>query len=92
MRKLFGAVAAIMLALALFSSPAAARCWSHGGHYQCWHHRYHHRWAYRPASVVPPYYSARYYYPYQYYPAAYPPGPYYGPVCFPIPIWPFCWY
>ncbi len=82
MKKLFGVLAAVMLALIIFSSPAAARCWWHGARHHCWHHRYYHRHFYRPYA-----YSGPYFYPYAYYPAAY----YYRPAYACFPIWPFCW-
>ncbi len=65
MTRIFGAVAAIILALMLFAPPAEARCWWNGYRWHCTHyrHRYYSRYWYSY-----PYYG---YYPYYYRPYVY---------------------
>ena len=77
MTKLFGALAAVTLALVLLAPPAEARCWWNGYRWHCTHYRYYHRY------VRYPYYSYGYY-PYGYYP--YRSYGYYPLVC----VGPFC--
>ena len=77
MKKTLGALAAVMLALMLFSPPAEARCWWNGWRWACSHHRHHH--------------YVRHWYPYRYYgyyryPYYYRPR-YYAYAC----VWPLCW-
>jgi hypothetical protein len=80
-KKILGALAAIILALTLFSPPAEARCWWNGWHWQCWHHRHH-------ARHWHPYrFHAYYPYPYRYHYRAYYRPRYYAYAC----VWPFCW-
>jgi hypothetical protein len=76
-KKLFGVIAAAILALMLLAPPAEARCWWNGYRWHCTHYRHHHYVGY-------PY---RYYgyYPYPYYRPYY--RPYYAYAC----IFPFCW-
>src|SRR5215472_11988299 len=77
-RKLFGVLAAVMLAFLLVAPPAEARCWSNGYGWHCTHYR-HHYWHARY------WYLRHYYRPYYY--GYY--RPYYRPyACTP---WPLCW-
>lgn len=75
MTKLFGALAAAMLALVLLAPPAEARCWRNAYGLHCTHYRHH-----RYVGYGYPYYGYGYY---PYY------RPYYRPyyAC----IFPFCW-
>ena len=77
MKKLFGALAAALLALVLLAPPAEARCWWNGYRWKCTHYRHHYVRHWYP-------YHATWYYPYHYY-----YRPYYRPyyAC----LWPFCW-
>jgi len=74
-RKLFGALAAAILALVLLAPPAEARCWWNGYRSHCYHRHY--------VGYGYPYYG---YYPYSYY-RPYYYRPYYAYAC----IFPFCW-
>ena len=76
MKKLFGAVAAAMLALVLLAPSAEAHCWWNGYRWHCYHRHY-----------VGYGYPYRYYGYYPYYHAYY--RPYYRPyyAC----VFPFCW-
>jgi hypothetical protein len=75
-KKTLGALAAVILALMLFSPPAEARCWWNGWRWQC-HHRHHH--------------YARHWHPYRSY-AYYPYRAYYRPRYYAYAcVWPFCW-
>ena len=85
MKKLFAALAAVMLALILYTPPASASCWRGGHRWHCGHHYRHHAAAYRPA-YYPPFYYRPGYYPYAYYPAPANYVPYYS-ACF--LLWPF---
>jgi hypothetical protein len=76
--KIFGALAAILLALVVFAPPAEAHCWWNGYRWHCSYYRHYvrHWYPYR-------YYG---YYPYPYYYRPYY-RPYYAYAC----IFPFCW-
>ena len=83
MKKIFGALAAVMLALVLFSPPAEARCWWNGYRWKCTHYRHYVRpwYPYRYYGYYQnPYYYRPYYRPYYY-------RPYYAYAC----VFPFCW-
>lgn len=80
MKKIFGAVAAALLALVLLAPAAEAHCWWNGYRWHCTHHRYYRHY------VGYPYYGYGYGYPYYrpyYRPYYY--RPYYA--C----VFPFCW-
>ena len=80
MTRLFGAVAAIMLGLAVLAPRAEAHCWWNGYRWHC--ARYYRHYVRYPH---------RYYYGYGYYPYYYRPyyyGPYYRPYAC---VFPFCW-
>ena len=94
MKKVFGALAAILLALVLFAPPAEARCWWNGYRTQCTQYRNYVRpwYPYRYGYYRPYYRSYSYYRPYYrpyYYGSYYRPyyRPYYAYAC----IFPFCW-
>jgi hypothetical protein len=79
-KKLLGAVAAVALALILFSPPAEARCWWNGYRWHCGHAYRHHYW-----------HARHWYRPYRYY-GWYYPGYYYRPYYYAYAcVWPFCW-
>jgi hypothetical protein len=83
-KKLFGVLAAVLLALVVLAPPAEARCWWNGYRWHC-HHRHHyysrHWYPYRYYGYYSnPYYYRPYYRPYYY-------RPYYAYAC----IFPFCW-
>ena len=66
MKKLLGALAAIVLTLMLLAPPAEARCWWGGYRWHCAHYYRHHYWHARYWWYPYPYYhwyQPRYYYP-----------------------------
>ena len=79
MKKLFGALAAIMLAMLLLAPTAEARCWWNGYRWHCTHHYRHHDWHAR--HWWRPHYYGWYYPRYYYRPY------YYAYAC----AWPWCW-
>ena len=85
MKKLFAALAAVMLALILSTPPAAARCWRGDHGWRCGHHYRHHAAVSHPV-YYPPFYYRPGYYPYAYYQAPATYVPYYSGCFF---LWPF---
>ena len=79
MKKLLGALAAVVLTLMLLAPPAEARCWWNGYRWHCAHHYGHHYWHAR--YWWHPYRSYGWYGPRYYH------RPYYAYAC----IFPFCW-
>jgi hypothetical protein len=84
-KKRFGVLAAVLLALVVLAPPAEARCWWGGYRWHCTHYRHHyysrHWHPYRYYGYYPyPYYQRAYYRPYYY-------RPYYAYAC----VFPFCW-
>jgi hypothetical protein len=77
-KKIFGALAAVMLALVIFAPPAEAHCWWNGYRWHCSYHRHYVR-----------HWSPYRYYGYNPYPYYYRPyyRPYYAYAC----VFPFCW-
>lgn len=78
MKKILGGLAAVTLALMLFSPPAEARCWWNGWRWHCSHHHYYHHYV---RHWYPYGYYGYYSYPYYYRPR------YYAYAC----VWPLCW-
>lgn len=76
MKKTLGALAAAMLALAVFAPPAEAHCWWNGYRWHCYHRHYvahpYRYYGYHPYAYYRPYYRSYYYRPYYAYACVFP--------------------